>query len=961
MEPADDFVAYETVGFKADDALVFQPAEVGAEQAPAGVDVTSFQWAEHSHHTFHIRSVGAGQFPTRAGMSTSQCQSTTSGYGGKDVPLTDARRSHLSQRKTPYYLWWAIPAHRAWESLSMLSSSPPRQRATRQCLSCGLFFGYLLRRRLWLCSSAVAVSLCLLAGAAWAAGDAQADGLVFTGRYRLKLQSTALVGAAGRFRFDTGIAPGTRFTQNLALAGFGRLDGGWYFQGNYDDTLPVPERLELRIRRAEDELFAGTRRFMAGGDGLLHWGRLLTGLQGVLATGEKQEVRISGAIGEPLGLPAREVLPGRGLVGPYLLNQLHLPVVAGSEAVRVDDRLLQRGIDYTIDYELGGITFREPVLETSQIEVEYEYVAPQARRAAMGALSLRSGPLALHLLAGAERSLKEEPDNPLEFLPPGGAEEEELPTEQGMYGTALTWQVAPGAYASSSWLATQSGEEGGASKAAWQLGGEWGGEWGRIGLDYRVIEKGFRPLGRSADDTDYRLLTGGFERPVGPWHSKLNVVWRRSPSQGEPLESRYQAEHVLSYVTEQGLLGWSLGVEGGRQGAKERQVLTSGVLGGIGLGPWQLEAERRGIVGRLGAVVAGEPLSASRLAARLADHPRLTASLQWQHDCNAAGGSIADEATVWRVTAGSRSSKEESAVSSQGAGEANWRVQWLQSEMVRRGLQVPSRVTYARAEGGTPLLAEGLSGTLLFETKSRTAYSGDVRADDSLQAGLHYEHGVGLHLSAAESRSQATWQGVTAEKGQAARSAEVVVPLPGAWTYRAAVHGFTELSSGSWARGVQQVHAVAWDLADWQVTADFTAGLLRQPATAAEDDDEDTPPLSALPLGRRLALSGERATSSGQLSARLAREWEQSAATWRGELRGSVKTRQVDLVASYASEERREEGRACLRQLGKIAAQRWWGERTLLSLSGRSDLYQEASGKESYRAISVLGEWTTYF
>jgi hypothetical protein len=816
------------------------------------------------------------------------------------------------------------------------------------------------------CLALVLAAYFAAAGGGWAAEGDEA-GVLFTGRYRLRLQSAALLGDSEQFYLDTGVIPGTSLVQHLAMAGFGPLNGGWYFEGNYDDTLPVPERLELRIRRAGNELFAGSRRFAAGGAGLLSWGRLLTGLQGAVLAGDKGELRLTGAVGQPLGVPVREEFSGRGLVGPYLLDQLHLPVVAGSEEVRVDDRLLQRGSDYDIDYELGAITFREPVLETSHIQVEYEYVAPQPRRSGMGALQWRSGPFALNLLTGFEREIGES-DNPLEFVPPDGMGAEELPSDQEMHGAALTWELAPGAHLSSSWLATTSDIVGETkSGVAWQAGGEWEGGWGRAGFDYRVIPKEFRPLGRAAGDTDYRLFTGGYEHPFGAWHSKLNVLWRQSPlgaAQEDVRESRHLAEHVLSYGTERGTVGWSVGIKGESEGADERQVVTSAALGSLSLGKWQLEAERHGVIARIGEVQAGETLSSSRLSAHLVHHPRLTASFQWNRDRNAFGGSIADRVTVWRALASSRSAEYMDASYTETGTEANWRLQWLQSEMVLRGFTAPSRVTYGRAEGRVPLLMPGFSGTLLLEMKGRTGYDGETSADGSAQAGLHYQRGVELHLLATERGTSATGGLFRTSRLQRSRGMEAVIPLRSNLAYRGALHTFGEVESGSATKGVQQVHGLGWSIPGWRLTADVTGGLLDQPSTGVDGDDEDDgddPPLTGLPVGRRLSFSCERSASQGQIGVRLERDWERAAVAWRGELRGVLKLNGTELEAFYTSRERRGLGEYSIHQSGKVTAQWWLGERTLFGLSGRTDLRRSSSGEGDYRGSGLFGEWTAYF
>ncbi|GAB4135287.1 MAG: hypothetical protein OHK0045_23810 [Raineya sp.] len=75
------------------------------------------------------------------------------------------------------------------------------------------------------------------------------------------------------------------------------------------------------------------------------------------------------------------IVPIEGVQGPYRLrganNERFIVVIANTEKVYVDNRLLRRGFDadYTIDYNLAEISFNPNVLITqySRIRVDYEY------------------------------------------------------------------------------------------------------------------------------------------------------------------------------------------------------------------------------------------------------------------------------------------------------------------------------------------------------------------------------------------------------------------------------------------------------------------------------------------------------------------------------------------------------------------------------------------------------------
>lgn len=67
-----------------------------------------------------------------------------------------------------------------------------------------------------------------------------------------------------------------------------------------------------------------------------------------------------------------DVFQGNSSPGPYFLRRS--PIIDGSEQVRLDERPLRRGVDYTIDYSYGMINFATPIPVTSTIAVSYETV-----------------------------------------------------------------------------------------------------------------------------------------------------------------------------------------------------------------------------------------------------------------------------------------------------------------------------------------------------------------------------------------------------------------------------------------------------------------------------------------------------------------------------------------------------------------------------------------------------------
>ena len=72
----------------------------------------------------------------------------------------------------------------------------------------------------------------------------------------------------------------------------------------------------------------------------------------------------------------RDVIQGNNTSGPFFLSSS--PIVEGSEQVFVDMRLMRRGEDYQIDYDVGTITFLGATIipSTSTIVVTYEAAQP---------------------------------------------------------------------------------------------------------------------------------------------------------------------------------------------------------------------------------------------------------------------------------------------------------------------------------------------------------------------------------------------------------------------------------------------------------------------------------------------------------------------------------------------------------------------------------------------------------
>ena len=95
-------------------------------------------------------------------------------------------------------------------------------------------------------------------------------------------------------------------------------------------------------------------------------------LDGMKAKYKSPRFNFTGMVSESKGTPAHDRLYGKNSQGPYPLS--NRPLVIHSEQVVYLGRVLVRDTDYTVDYDLGQMTFRkEFVPDTDLFVVDYEY------------------------------------------------------------------------------------------------------------------------------------------------------------------------------------------------------------------------------------------------------------------------------------------------------------------------------------------------------------------------------------------------------------------------------------------------------------------------------------------------------------------------------------------------------------------------------------------------------------
>ncbi len=139
----------------------------------------------------------------------------------------------------------------------------------------------------------------------------------------------------------------------------------------------TPARYSPTAQRFRTEYNAGSSKFVYGnlflslqGNQFVTFSRYAQGLQVEHRFGQAGDLTL--VTFQTESQVVTDVFAGNNSPGPYFLRRS--PVIEGSEQVRVDERPLRRGVDYTIDYSYGQIMFATPIPPTSTIAVSYESV-----------------------------------------------------------------------------------------------------------------------------------------------------------------------------------------------------------------------------------------------------------------------------------------------------------------------------------------------------------------------------------------------------------------------------------------------------------------------------------------------------------------------------------------------------------------------------------------------------------
>ena len=138
-----------------------------------------------------------------------------------------------------------------------------------------------------------------------------------------------------------------------------------------DSTVDVDGINNNSVRLSTDtwELYFGEYIAQLNKTELTAFSKRLDGVKGVYRSGPWQ---IEALTSETKGDSNYEQIRGNNSQGPYYLA--HSPIVIYTEKVKLNGLVLQREVDYDLDYDLGKITLkRHFLLSTELLEIDYEY------------------------------------------------------------------------------------------------------------------------------------------------------------------------------------------------------------------------------------------------------------------------------------------------------------------------------------------------------------------------------------------------------------------------------------------------------------------------------------------------------------------------------------------------------------------------------------------------------------
>jgi len=173
------------------------------------------------------------------------------------------------------------------------------------------------------------------------------------------------------------------------------------------------------------------------------FGKLERSIEGIDFYAKSGQISINSSIGFSYGKYHLQQIQGKdGKQGPYRLSgkngEKFIIVLAGSEKIRIDDQILERGEedDYIIDYNAAEITFTQKRIlsSNSRISIEFEYVPDIylasysfGKQLISSGISVGDREQSTFSISAAWRELKDDQRNPL-----GNIEKDQL---QAVFGS----------------------------------------------------------------------------------------------------------------------------------------------------------------------------------------------------------------------------------------------------------------------------------------------------------------------------------------------------------------------------------------------------------------------------------------------------------------------------------------------------------------------------------------------
>ncbi|TES93512.1 MAG: hypothetical protein E3J87_02145 [Candidatus Cloacimonadota bacterium] len=274
----------------------------------------------------------------------------------------------------------------------------------------------------YFCILILLIYISSLSGESFAPDSSGATYINITGRRSFSFNAKYLLGGNA----PPGFYPMSIRDDYLDIKVKGRLKGKIGIEGSVvDSKYPVEgSGLAFILRGSNFEAHFGDYDAGFEGTEFVLKDRSLTGVKG--KAGYKN-IEVEGLYSVPRGQTQRMRIQGDGTQGPFQLE--YIPVVYGSERVKVGRGLalaeIKKGIDYEIDYMNGTITFLKRVIKVEEtLEIEYESQPGGALKSSLWGLhstvkANERGHFGVSYLEEKDRLGGLSPSDTIEFKPSG--------------------------------------------------------------------------------------------------------------------------------------------------------------------------------------------------------------------------------------------------------------------------------------------------------------------------------------------------------------------------------------------------------------------------------------------------------------------------------------------------------------------------------------------------------------